>query len=119
MLEVKLLYFSFMSLGFPSAFLLFLLRKPKLKTQAKASGCQLLSGNKAFLVERSFHGAAKSLRAARASYYRSYSLPRCSGAACTSKKAQDIGSGSKVSVVCIPWVIMPLSAERWGSRPMA
>jgi len=60
-----------MSLGFPSAFLLFLLRKPKLKTRAKASGCQLLSGNKAFLVERSFHGAAKSLRAARASYYRS------------------------------------------------
>jgi hypothetical protein len=71
MLEVKLLYFSFMSLGFPSAFLLFLLRKPKLKTQAKASGCQLLSGNKAFLVERSFHGAAKSLPAARATYYRS------------------------------------------------
>jgi len=64
-----------MSLGFPSAFLLFLLRKPKLETQAKASGCQLLSGNKAFLVERSFHGAAKSLRVARASYYRSYSLP--------------------------------------------
>jgi len=30
-----------------------------------ASGCQLLSGNKAFLVECSFHGAAKSLRVAR------------------------------------------------------
>ncbi len=61
MLEVKLIYFYFMSLGFPSAFLLFLLRKPKLKTRAKASGCQLLSGNKAFLVERSFHGAAAPL----------------------------------------------------------
>jgi hypothetical protein len=76
MLEVKLIYFSFMSLVFPSAFLLFLLRKPKLKMEAKASGCQLLSGNKAFLVERSFHGAAKSLLAARASGLPQYSLPR-------------------------------------------
>ena len=41
MLEVKLIYFSFMSLGFPSAVLLFLLRKPKLRMEAKASGCQL------------------------------------------------------------------------------
>src|ERR1019366_10106208 len=32
---------SFIFLGFPSAFLLFLLRKPKLRTEAKASGRQL------------------------------------------------------------------------------
>jgi hypothetical protein len=41
MLEVKLLHFSFISLGFPSAFLLFLLRKPKLRTEAKARDVEM------------------------------------------------------------------------------
>jgi hypothetical protein len=71
MLEVKLIYFSFMSLGFPSAVLLFLLRKPKLRMEAKAAAVRAAitqpwsngqtegQVNKLKMVKRQMYGRAK------------------------------------------------------------